>query len=401
MDVIPPALSTGTPSGAARGLGEIAPVASVERPEKSWHRSCFPTTLGTPDRVRLLARPPGQHLPTARPWRELDRPMDATRQRDGSNVLVLDPGFTDPVSAHARTCLRQLGAAIIDLGERVDEHFTEAVRLLQRVEGHVIVTGLGKSGLVGQKIAATLASTGTPSFFVHSAEASHGDLGMVTADDAVILISYSGETKAVTSLLPHLRQRGVPTVGIAGGLDSTLARGVDIALDVSVDAEACPNNLAPTSSSLATLALGDALAISLTRLRGFREEDFARLHPAGSLGRRLLRLGDVVLRQAVTVVSPGTPLRECIVSLAQAELPLALVHDGRRLLGTIGPVELESGLAAPERLAQPVEILMNDSPPVMSSDLLVGDAERRMERDRLDAVLVVDSSGEVRGVFKR
>ncbi len=324
--------------------------------------------------------------------------MDAEQRRD-SNVVVLKTGLLDPLVTQARACVRQLGATIASL--EIDERFAEAARLLHSVDGHVIVTGLGKSGLVGQKVAATLASTGTPSFFVHSAEALHGDLGMITSDDAVLLISYSGETAEVVSLLPHLRQRDVPTVAIVGGPGSPLARGVDVALAVSIDDEAGAHAPAPTSSALAMLAMGEALAAALSSLGSFSEEDFARLHPAGTLGRRVMRVGDVVARRSVTVVAPDAPLRDCIVALTRGRIPLALVYDGDRLLGVISANELDEILQAPECLAQSVASVMNPSPPVISPDVLVGDAERRMERDGVDALLVVDSTGEVHGVFAR
>jgi arabinose-5-phosphate isomerase len=324
--------------------------------------------------------------------------MDA-EQRHDSNVVVLKTGMLDPLVTQARACVRQLGATIANL--EIDERFAEAARLLHSVDGHIIVTGLGKSGLVGQKVAATLASTGTPSFFVHSAEALHGDLGMITAEDAVLLISYSGETAEVASLLPHLRQRSVPTVAIVGRPGSTLARGVDVALAVSTDADGGPNDLPPTSSAIATLAMGDALAVALATLGGFGEEDFARLHPAGSLGRRVMRVGDVAARQSVTVVAPDAPLRDCIVALTRGQIPLALVYDGDRLLGVISANEIDEILQAPERLDQSVACVMNPAPPVMAPDVLVGEAERRMERDGVDAVLVVDAAGEVQGVFAR
>lgn len=328
--------------------------------------------------------------------------MEATAPRHDSNVIVLKSGLLDPVATQARECLRKMAAAVADLSTRVDERFTKAVRLLYSIEGHVVVTGLGKSGLVGRKIAATLASMGTPSFFVHSAEALHGDLGMITNSCAVVLVSYSGETSEVVSLLPHLRERGIPSIALVGNTDSTLARGVDVALDVSVEKEVCPNNLAPTSSTLATLAIGDALAVALSTIRGFHEEDFARLHPAGSLGRRLMQVGDVVTREGVPVLPPTTPVRECVLQLARSEVPLALVHEGQKLVGVLSSAEIARVLReAPELLTEPVSAVMNTEPPIVEPGVLVGNAERLMERDGLDALLVVDASGEVHGVFAR
>jgi arabinose-5-phosphate isomerase len=327
--------------------------------------------------------------------------MDATARRHDSNVLVLKSGLGDPLAGQARECLLQVSAMIADLSTRVDERFGQAVRRLYAIDGHVIVCGLGKSGLVGRKIAATLASTGTPSFFVHAAEALHGDLGMITDDDAVILISYSGETAEVVSLLPHLRQRGVTTIALVGNRDSTLARGVDVALDVSVEREVCPNNLAPTSSTLATLAMGDALAVSLATIRGFHEADFARLHPAGSLGRRLMRVGDVVRREGMPVLAPDALVREGVLALARSDVPLALVHEGDALVGVLTARDIARVLRdAPDLLGAPVRAVMS-APNVIGPDVLVGNAEQRMDREGLDAILVVDASGEVHGVFTR
>jgi len=327
--------------------------------------------------------------------------MDATARRTDSNVFVLDTlaNVLDPLTSQARECLRQQAAAIANLSVRLDESFAQAVRLLFSVRGHVVITGLGKSGLVGRKIAATLASTGTPSFFVHSGEALHGDLGMITEDDAVVLISYSGETREVTAMVPHLRRRGVPMVAMVGDTGSTLGAGVDVCLDVSVDREVCPNNLAPTSSTLATLAMGDTLAVALMRLRGFHEEDFAQLHPGGSVGRKLARVGDAVVREGVTVLCPDTPIRESLLTLASSELPLALVCDGATLLGVLTSDDVRA--ADSECLEEPVGEVMNPTPPVIEPGVLIAEAERRMDREGLDALVVVDGTGEVCGVYAR
>lgn len=327
--------------------------------------------------------------------------MDATARRHDSNVFVLDTlaNVLDPLTSQARECLRQQASAIANLSVRLDESFAHAIRLLYSVRGHVVITGLGKSGLVGRKIAATLASTGTPSFFVHSGEALHGDLGMITDDDAVVLISYSGETREVTAMVPHLRSRGIPTVAMVGKTESTLGTGVDVCLDVSVDREVCPNNLAPTSSTLATLAMGDTLAVALMRLRGFHEEDFARLHPSGSLGRKLTRVGDAVVREGVTVLSPDTPVRESLLTLASSELPLALVCDGTTLLGVLTSDDVRA--AGSECLEEPVSEVMNAAPPVIEPGVLIAEADRRMDRDGHDALVVVDGTGEVCGVYAR
>lgn len=308
----------------------------------------------------------------------------------------------DAVARQARDTLRQSAAAIAKLSDRVDDRFGQAVRVLHGVQGHVIITGLGKSGHVGRKIAATLASTGTPSFFVHTTEALHGDLGMVTSHDAVILISYSGETAELLQLLPFLRRRGVPTVALVGKPESSLARGVDLVLDVSVEREVCPHNLAPTSSTLTTLAMGDALAIALMRVRSFREEDFARLHPGGSLGRRLSRASDVAVRQGWIYVTADTPVSECVLALADAELGVALVRDGTDVIGIVTSSELQRALTRVEgALSTSAREIMSRTLPVVEADTLVIDAEERMLRENLGALVVIDGDGEVCGMLPR
>lgn len=319
----------------------------------------------------------------------------AAAEAGGSNVSVLDP-----LAHEARDCFRQQAAALAALGSRIDGAFGAAVRLLYQTEGRIIVTGMGKSGLVGRKIAATLASTGTPSLFLHAAEAFHGDLGMVTEVDTVLLISYGGETEEVLRLLPHLQARGVTTIGLAGKGDSRLARGVDVFLDVSVDRELCPNNLAPTTSTLATMAMGDALAVSLMRLRGFDAQDFARLHPGGGLGRRLVsRVREVMVTEPLPVVERSACARECVLALARSRLHVVLVQDEDELCGIITERELRLALERDGScLDVPVVDIMNPKPPVIDADALYGAAEQRMEREGVDALVAVDRDGCVRGV---
>ncbi|HHH28715.1 MAG TPA: KpsF/GutQ family sugar-phosphate isomerase [Polyangiaceae bacterium] len=325
--------------------------------------------------------------------------MDAAARRHGSNVYVLDPlaSALDSLTAQARESLQQQARAIAELSLRLDQSFADVLRLLYAAEGHVVITGLGKSGHVGRKIAATLASTGTPSFFVHSGEALHGDLGMITNNDVVLMISRSGETSEVVQLLPFLARRNIRTIALVGDLDSTLARGATLALDAAVDREICPNNLAPTSSTLATLAMGDALAVALMKLRGFQKEDFAKLHPNGSLGRQLSRVADALVREGVPVLTRDTTVHECLFALAKSELPLALVCEGSTLLGVVTSDDLRrAGLASMEVA---VEQLMDVAPPVVAPDTFISDAEMRMQQDGLDALVVVDSAGELHGVF--
>lgn len=319
--------------------------------------------------------------------------------RSGEEMLDALAHALDPVTAQARDVLLQQARSIAQLSMRLDKSFSSAIRILLGVEGHVVISGLGKSGHVGRKIAATLASTGTPSFFIHSGEALHGDLGMVTERDAVVLISYSGETREVIEMLPHLKARGIPTIGLVGKMTSTLARQVDVALDVAVDREVCPNNLAPTSSTLATLAMGDALAVSLMKLRDFRQDDFARFHPGGSVGRKATRVSQLAVTEGVSVLKPNAPLRDALLDLASSAYPMTLVCEGNSLLGVLTPDDVRG--SDPEDLLSPVREFMNRRPPVISSRAFVADAERRLEQECVTALVVVAESGEVLGLYPR
>lgn len=309
----------------------------------------------------------------------------------------------DAVSRHARECVRQQAAAVAALGDRLDERFTRAIHVIHETRGHVVLLGLGKSGHVARKIAATLASTGTPSFFVHASEALHGDLGMITPRDTVMLVSYSGETAEIIQLLPHLRQRGVPTVALVGAMGSRLATEADVALDVSVDRETCPYNLAPTSSTLVTAAMGDAIAVAVMRLRGFHEEDFARVHPGGSLGRRLARVADVAVREGLVVVRPDTALSEIVLALASSEVAIALVRDDEdHIVGMITPTELQRAMTAVEGcLRAPARDVMSRNIPIVDGDVSLVEAQSRMESEDLPALLVVDGDGQPAGLLAR
>ena len=302
--------------------------------------------------------------------------------------------------ALGRDVLATEAAAIGGLSERLGAAFLEAARTLFECRGRVVVTGIGKSGHIARKIAATLASTGTPAFFVHAAEASHGDLGMITADDVVLLLSNSGETDELVSLLPHLKRQGARLIALTGNEQSSLAHAADVHLDASVDAEACPLGLAPTASTTAALALGDALALTLLDARGFSVEDFARAHPGGSLGRRLLtRVADVMRSGAeVPSVALAATLAEAVVEMSGKGMGMTAVVDAearvegiftdgdlRRCLARVGDFRAErvAGLMtrqprtiAPERLAIDCIEIMETAPKV--TQLLVVDAERRL-----------------------
>ena len=229
----------------------------------------------------------------------------------------------------AREVIRIEAKAVAALEERVGEHFREAVDVIFRAKGRVIVTGMGKSGIIGKKIAATLTSTGTPAFYLHPAEGMHGDLGMVRRDDVVIAISKSGETDELYALLPLFKRLGVPIIAMTGRPASPLAKGSDVVLDIGVEREACPYDLAPTASTTVTLVLGDALAIALLNKRNFSEEDFAFLHPGGSLGRKLLYMVEDVMykEDAVPIVSMSTPMRDVILEMTSKALGITCVVD--------------------------------------------------------------------------
>jgi arabinose-5-phosphate isomerase len=293
-------------------------------------------------------------------------------------------------------------AAVAGLKARTGEAFCRAVEAVLAVTGRVVVTGMGKSGHVGRKIAATLASTGTPALFVHPGEASHGDLGMVTRQDLVVAISNSGESAELAAILPVLRRLGVPLVAITGGAASSLARHADIVLDSGVDREACPLNLAPTASTTAQLALGDALAVALLDARGFRSEDFARSHPGGALGRRLLTHVSDVMRtgDALPRVAPATGLGALMREMSAKALGAAVVVDGDdRILGIFTDGDLRRLVEDGADLrAVTADQVMHPRPRTLAADALAVDAVELMELHRITAVPVAEADGRLAGM---
>ncbi|MDB5965949.1 MAG: KpsF/GutQ family protein [Polaromonas sp.] len=305
--------------------------------------------------------------------------------------------------ALARKTFEIEAAAVLGLAARVGPEFAHAVQLMLTCRGRVVVMGMGKSGHIGRKIAATLASTGTPALFVHPAEASHGDLGMVTAVDVVLAISNSGESAELTAILPVLSRQGVPLVAITGGMQSTLARQADVTLDSSVAKEACPLNLAPTASTTAQLALGDALAVALLDARGFREEDFARSHPGGALGRKLLTHVSDVMRSGEQVprVGPGTGFSDLMREMSVKGLGAsAVVDDAQRVLGIFTDGDLrrlvEKGVDLRSTTAGDV---MHPNPRTLRASALAVEAVELMEECRITSVLVVDDEGVLCGAL--
>lgn len=312
---------------------------------------------------------------------------------------TLDP---DQALHLARETFDIEASALRGLAGRVDARFVQAVQRVLQTTGRVVVMGMGKSGHIGRKIAATLASTGTPAFFVHPAEASHGDLGMVTGQDLVLAISNSGESGELTALLPVLKRLGVPLIAMTGGLNSTLARHADLTLDCSVEREACPMNLAPTASTTAQLAMGDALAVVLLDARGFRPEDFARSHPGGALGRKLLTHVSDVMRSgdAVPRVLPEASFSELMREMSAKGLGSAAVVDGAgQVLGifTDGDLRRRIEAGADLRTATAAQV-MHATPRRIAPDALAVNAAEMMETHGITSVLVVGANGTLEGV---
>ena len=310
--------------------------------------------------------------------------------------------------AAARRVLRIEADAIAGLMERLDERFERAVEIIFECHGRVAVTGLGKSGLIGRKISATLASTGTPSVFLHAADALHGDLGMLMREDVMLAISQSGETEELVALLDPVKRLGIRLVTMTGAARSTLASASDVALDLSVKEEACSLNLAPTASTTAALALGDALAIALLERRGFREEDFAALHPKGRLGTKLRRVESVMhAGAALPRVGPQTPIPEVIYEISRKKLGMVVVTDavgkpatGGRLLGIVTDGDLRRLMERRKKEALDLTAAdsMTKNPVTLGRTELAASALRLMEERKITSVVVVDAARRVEGV---
>ena len=313
---------------------------------------------------------------------------------------IVDSG---KVIALARETLEIEAGAVLGLRQRVGDGFAKAVRMMLNVHGRIVVMGMGKSGHIGRKMAATLASTGTPAMFVHPAEASHGDLGMITPTDLVLAISNSGESEELTAILPVLKRLGVPLVAMTGNLSSTLAQHATLALDCGVEKEACPLNLAPTASTTAQLALCDALAVALLDARGFEAEDFARSHPGGALGRKLLtHVGDVMRSgDEVPRVAPDAGFSTLMREMSVKGLGATAIVDAQdRVLGifTDGDLRrlLENGVDLRQGTARE---FMHTNPVVIAADALAVEAAQLMEQKSITSVLVVDGEGRLCGAL--
>ncbi|GAB3094182.1 KpsF/GutQ family sugar-phosphate isomerase [Aestuariicella hydrocarbonica] len=292
--------------------------------------------------------------------------------------------------------------AVADLSPRINEDFVAACELILNCKGRTIVTGMGKSGHIGNKIAATLASTGTPSFFVHPGEASHGDLGMITRDDVVIGISNSGSSSEVVALLPMLKRMGIPLIGMAGKADSPLAQAANVNLDISIESEACPLDLAPTTSTTVTLAMGDALAIALLEARGFTAEDFAFSHPGGALGRKLLlKVEDIMHKDSeVPRVEPDTLLSQALVEMTEKGFGMTTVVDeGGQLLGVFTDGDLRRCVDQGADLGKAImSNVMSSNPKTVHLNMLAAEALGIMEERQITALVVADDEQRAVGV---
>jgi arabinose-5-phosphate isomerase len=302
----------------------------------------------------------------------------------------------------ARAVLATEAAAVVALESRLDGGFVQACQLLLACTGRVVVSGMGKSGHIGTKIAATLASTGTPAFFVHPGEASHGDIGMITAHDVVLALSNSGETEELVTILPIIKRLAVPLIALTGRADSTLGRAATVVLDVSVAVEACPLNLAPTASTTATLAMGDALAVAVLEARGFTPEDFARSHPAGSLGRKLLLHVEDVMRtgDSSPVVGPDALLRDGLLEMTRKGLGMTSIAADGKLLGVFTDGDLRRVLDRSLNMqTTPMRAVMTANPKRAQPRMLAAEAVHLMDKHRITALPVVDANDVLVGAL--
>ncbi|AAP96022.1 arabinose-5-phosphate isomerase [[Haemophilus] ducreyi] len=292
--------------------------------------------------------------------------------------------------------------AIDRLQHNLDQHFNQAVEMILNCAGRVVVAGIGKSGLVGKKMVATFASTGTPSFYLHPTEAFHGDLGMLKAIDIVLLISNSGETDDVIKLLPSLKNFGNQIIAMTGNRHSTLAQHADLVLDISVEREACPNNLAPTTSTLVTMALGDALAIALIKARDFKAHDFARFHPGGSLGRKLLNRVKDVMQTKLPITSPTADFSTILSVMNEGRMGLALIMQGEQLCGIITDGDIRRTLAqfGATSLSKTAEQIMTKKPKTILDSVYLAKAEEMMKALHIHSLIAVNDIGQVSGILE-
>jgi arabinose-5-phosphate isomerase len=297
---------------------------------------------------------------------------------------------------HAKEIFRKEANAILALIDRINEDFIKAVTILQSCTGKVIVTGIGKSGIISQKIASTLSCSGTPAFFLHPAEGIHGDIGMVSKEDVVIAVSNSGETDELLKILPVIKRLGIQLVVLTGNPDSVLSKSGDVVLDISVPEEACPLGLIPTASTTAAMAMGDALALALLERRGFKEEDFALLHPGGALGRKLLRVDDLMhVKDALPLVAEDDPMKAVLIEMTSKRFGLAgVVNEQGELTGIITDGDLRRGLERDgSLLTRTAQEVMTANPKTIEKSALAQQALQKMEQYAITALFVVPATG--------
>ena len=302
----------------------------------------------------------------------------------------------------ARETLSVESQALAQLSQRLDDEFSQVVDLILACEGRLVIGGIGKSGLIGKKMVATFASTGTPSFFLHPTEAFHGDLGMLKPIDIVMLISYSGETDDVNKLIPSLKNFGNKIIALTSNKNSTLARHADYVLDITVEREVCPNNLAPTTSALVTLALGDALAVSLITARHFQPADFAKFHPGGSLGRRLLCKVKDQMQTRLPITTPDTCFTDCLSIMNEGRMGVALVMENQQLKGIITDGDVRRALTAngADTLNKTAKELMTSSPKTIHENEFLAKAEDLMKEKKIHSLVVVNDENNVVGLVE-
>ncbi|MGQ2663261.1 KpsF/GutQ family sugar-phosphate isomerase [Campylobacter jejuni] len=302
----------------------------------------------------------------------------------------------------AKEVFEKEAQAILDLATNLDENFNQAVNLMLNTKGRCIVSGMGKSGHIGAKIAATLASTGTPSFFIHPGEALHGDLGMLTSEDVLIAISNSGETEEILKIIPAIKKREIPLIVMCGKKNSTLVKQGDIFLNIAVEKEACPLQLAPMSSTTATLVMGDALAAALMKVRNFKPDDFALFHPGGSLGRKLLtKVKDLMVSSNLPIVHPDTEFNDLVDVMTSGKLGLCVVLENEKLVGIITDGDLRRALKASDkpRFDFKAKEIMSINPKVVDADAMASEAEEIMLKHKIKEI-VVSKEDKVVGIIQ-
>ncbi len=302
----------------------------------------------------------------------------------------------------AKETLHIEAKTLVDAAENLEADFSDAVEMIFSCHGKLIVTGVGKSGLIGAKMAATFASTGTPSFFLHPTEALHGDLGMIGKEDVVLAISYSGESEELSSILPHIKRFDIPLIGMTRQIDSTLGRYSDVVIRVTVEKEACPLDIAPTSSTTLTLALGDALAICLMKARNFAKEDFAAFHPGGALGRRLfVKVKDIMRQNNLPIIAQNSPMKEAIIAIGEGRLgTVFLVDDAGTMVGILSDGDVRRALMQAQFSLEAPALMYATKNPVAISDaeMLASDVLVLIERKKIQILAVTDDTGQVKGV---